>query len=151
MLSLQEAPGCRCGCNQAVLLLVSSVRKNSRINLWAVGARGTLTPRETAGRPFGLRFWGRWGMLCCPSPAADPGGWAMPSQGGSTVSITTLVCPACWRGGASCWRGTAGCAGAVAAGEQSPSLQENPQLIFPAYFVLIPQSTKGIEQGWENE
>jgi len=67
------------------------------------------------------------------------------------VSVTTLVGAVCWRGGASCWRGTAGRAGTAAAGE--PFSQGEAAADFSSLlsrpFVLIPQSTKGIEQGWE--
>lgn len=68
----------------------------------------------------------------------------------STVSITTLVHPACWRGVSGRW-GTAGGAGTAAAGE--PFSQGEPaadfSILLSRPFVLIPQSTKGIEQGWE--
>lgn len=63
----------------------------------------------------------------------------------------TLGRPVCWRGGASCWWATAGCVGTAAAGE--PFSQGEPAADFSSLlsrpFVLIPQSTKGIEQGWE--
>lgn len=108
---------------------------------------GSLHPGKQQG-PFGTRFWGRWGMLCCSSL---PRGWAFPSPGRDHSQHDDLGLSVCWRAGVSCWWGTAGSATIEAPGE--PFSQGEAAADFSSLlsrpFVLISQSTKGIEQAWE--
>lgn len=133
MLSLYEAPYYRHGCNHVFLLLLSSIRKNSCISLRGLGAE-YWHPTERQQRD-----------LLAPDSGVDGGCFATPHQlqslgAGlshpqvrSTVSITTLVrhCSGEEK------RAAGGGQLAVLAPWQlgSPSLKENPQLIFPAYFL----------------